>query len=73
MSDMRYSEYVHSYGVPNTSFCRAVRVLRTEGSSKVVNCDEEEAEEEGDEEEEGTLVVVVVVGGVAEAVTVRSC
>lgn len=73
MSDMRYSEYVHSYGVPNTSFCLAVRVLRIEESSKVANCDEEEAEEEGDEEEEGTSVVVVVVRGVVEAVTVKSC
>lgn len=70
MSDIRYSEYVHSYGVPNTSFCLAVRVLRIEGSSKVANCDEEEAEEEA--EEERTSVAVVVAGGVAEAVTVKS-
>lgn len=62
MSDMRYSEYVHSYGVPNRSFCLAVRVLRVEGSNGAVDC----------EEEEGTLVTVVVVGGVAEAVTVTS-
>lgn len=73
MRDMRYSEYVHSYGVPNTSFCLAVRVLRIERSSKVVICDEEEAEEEGDKEGERSPVTVVVVGGVAEAVTVRSC
>lgn len=57
MSDMRYSEYVHSYGVPNRSFCLALRVLRSSG---VVD----------GEEEEQTLVVVV--GGVAAAVTVIS-